>query len=162
MHFDAFAFFISILNFGVMFVLFNQVVIVPMEEAVALRRKKVTARLDEIRDTLVKAQKLESEVKEQYSKLDGEKVDMRQATEHEIARVKEHTAEQAQKDAEHLVAKTRRESEKVRQDALVALNRQLTERALDKVEGLISKAFDQKAQGASAQYVLEKAVQRAS
>lgn len=50
MEFDAFGFFISILNFGVMFALFYHVVITPMEEAVVVRRKKVTSRLDEIRE----------------------------------------------------------------------------------------------------------------
>ena len=61
MEFDAFGFFISILNFGVMFALFYHVVITPMEEAVVVRRKKVTSRLDEIRGTLAAAEKLESE-----------------------------------------------------------------------------------------------------
>ena len=77
MEFDAFGFFISILNFGVMFALFYHVVITPMEEAVVVRRKKVTSRLDEIRGTLAAAEKLEAEVKSQYSKLEAEKAEMR-------------------------------------------------------------------------------------
>lgn len=160
MEFDAFGFFISMINFLVMFFLFYHVVITPMEGAVALRQRKVTSRLDEIRQTMVTAQKLEDEVKSQYAKLDSDRQEMREATEREIARVQKQLAEQSQKDAEHLVAKTRRELEKNRQDTLAALNRQLTDRAMTKVEGLLTQALDSQAQNSSAELMLGKVVQR--
>lgn len=156
MEFDAFGFFISILNFGVMFALFYHVVITPMEEAVVVRRKKVTSRLDEIRGTLAAAEKLEAEVKSQYSKLEAEKAEMRQATEHEIARIQEHLQTESERDAQHLVAKTQRELDKNRLETLAALNRQLTDRAMNRVEGMLSKAMDTQARQASASQVLGK------
>lgn len=156
MEFDAFGFFISILNFGVMFALFYHVVITPMEEAVVVRRKKVTSRLDEIRGTLAAAEKLEAEVKSQYSKLEAEKAEMRQATEHEIARIQEHLQTESERDAQHLVAKTQRELDKNRLETLAALNQQLTERAMNRVEGMLSKAMDSQARQASASQVLGK------
>jgi F0F1-type ATP synthase membrane subunit b/b' len=162
MEFHAFGLFVSVLNFGLMFLLFNFVVIVPMEKAIELRQKKINARLDEIRATLAQAQKLEAEVKGQYVKLDSDKQEMREATEREIARVQKQLAEQSQRDAQHLVAKTQRECEKNRLDTLAALNRQLTDKAMDKVESILSKALDAKAQTSSAELVLNKAVKRAS
>jgi len=156
MEFDAFGFFISILNFGVMFALFYHVVITPMEQAVVVRRKKVTSRLDEIRGTLAAAEKLESETKSQFAKLEAEKAEMRQAAEHEVARVQEQLTTNAERDAQHLVAKTQRELDKNRQETLAALNQQLTDRAMQQVESLLSKAFDKQAQQASAVQVLGK------
>ena len=156
MEFDAFGFFISILNFGVMFALFYHVVITPMEGAVVLRRKKVTSRLDEIRGTLAAAEKLENETKSQFAKLEAEKAEMRQAADHEIVRVQEHLLSTTERDAQHLVAKTQRELDKNRLETLAALNQQLTDRAMDRVESLLSKAFDKQAQQASAVQVLGK------
>lgn len=156
MEFDAFGFFISILNFGVMFALFYHVVITPMEEAVVVRRKKVTSRLDEIRATLAAAEKLESETKSQFAKLEAEKEEMRQAADREIARVQEHLTTNTERDAQHLVAKTQRELDKNRLETLAALNQQLTDRAMEQVETLLSRAFDKQAQQASATLVLGK------
>ena len=158
----AFGLFISVLNFGLMFLLFNFVVIVPMEKAIVIRQKKITARLDEIRATMAQAQKLEAEVKSQYVKLDSDKQEMLEATEREIARVQTQLTERSQRDAEHLVAKTQRECEKNRLDALAALNRELANQAMAKVEGILVKVLDTKAQTASAELVLSKAVKRAS
>ena len=162
MEFHAFSFFISLINFMAMFFLFYHVVIVPMEGAVALRAKRVQSRLDEIRQTLSEAQRLEAEVKEQFARLEGEKQEMREATEREIVRVKEHHLAQAERDAKHLVEKTQRELERNRQEVLAALNRQLTDRAMEKVEGLLSKAFDAQAQEASAEAVLGKVASHAA
>lgn len=159
MEFDAFGFFVSILNFGVMFALFYHIVITPMEDAVVVRAKKVTGRLDEIRGTLSAAEKLENEMKSQFAKLEAEKAEMRQAAEHEIARVQESIASNAERDALHLVAKTERELEKNRLESLAALNQQLTERAMARVETLLSKAFDSQARQASASQVLGKVAQ---
>lgn len=156
MEFDAFGFFISILNFGVMFGLFYHVVITPMEEAVVVRRNKVTSRLDEIRGTLAAAEKLENETKSQFAKLETEKAEMRQATEHEIARIQEHLQTETERDAQHLVAKTQRELDKNRQEVLAALNQQLTDRAMSQVETLLSKALDSQAKASSATAVLGK------
>ena len=161
MEFDAFGFFISIINFGVMFVLFNYVVILPMEGAVALRGKKVQTRLDEIRLILSQAQKLEADVQQQFTRLDGEKQEMREAAEREIARVQKHLLTESERDAEHLVGKTARELEKNRVEALAALNRVLAKQAMLRVEGLLSKAFDGQAQQASAEAVLGKVAQHA-
>ena len=160
MEFDAFGFFISILNFGVMFALFYHVVITPMEGAVALRRKIVTSRLDEIRGTLAAAQKLEAEVKSQFAKLEDEKAEMRQSADHEITRVQAHLKSESERDAAHLVAKTQRELEKNRLETLAALNRQLTDRAMTRVETLLSQAFDSQAKQASASQVLGKVAPR--
>lgn len=156
MEFDAFGFFISILNFGVMFALFYHVVITPMEEAVVVRRKKVTGRLDEIRGTLAAAEKLENETKSQFAKLEAEKEEMRQAADREIVRVQENLTTNTERDAQHLVAKTQRELDKNRLETLAALNQQLTDRAMEQVESLLSKAFDKQAQQASATQVLGK------
>ena len=162
MEFDAFGFFISIINFGVMFALFYPIVIGPMEEAVQLRQKRVQGRLDEIRLTLAEAKRLEGETEELIGKLDAERDEMTRATEAEMARVREQLASDAQRDAEHLVAKTRRECEKNRQDTLAFLNQQLADLAMSKVESVLSGAFDSQAQVASAQSVLGKVVNRAS
>lgn len=156
MEFDAFGFFVSILNFGIMFALFYPIVIKPMEEAVVLRRKKVSSRLDEIRRTLAAAEKVESEVKSQFAKLDAEKEEMRASADHEIARVQKHLQSEAERDAQHLVAKTQRELEKNRLETLAALNRQLTDRAMLRVETLLSQALDSQAKQASATQVLGK------
>ncbi|MBS2038660.1 ATP synthase F0 subunit B [bacterium] len=156
MEFDAFGFFISILNFGVMFALFYHVVITPMEEAVVVRRKKVTSRLDEIRGTLAAAEKLEADVKSQFSKLEAEKAEMRLSTEHEIARIQEQLQTNTERDAQHLVAKTQRELDKNRQETLAALNRQLTDQAMSRVESLLTQALDSQAKASSASTVLGK------
>lgn len=162
MEFDAFGFFISIINFGVMFALFYPIVIGPMEEAVQIRQKRVQGRLDEIRQTLSQAKKLEAETEELIGKLEAEKEEMTRATDAEIARVREQLASDAQRDAEHLVAKTRRECEKNRQDTLAFLNQQLADLAMSKVEAVLAGSFDSQAQAASAQNVLGKVVKRAS
>lgn len=161
-HFDAFGFFVSLINFGLMFVLFFQVVIAPMEDAVARRQRKVTEQLDDIRLTLAHAEKIESQVKEQFARLEDEKQEMTNATEREIARVREQLIGTAEKDADHLVAKTRREGEKNRQETLAFLNQQLADQAMSKVEGILAKAFDAPAQEASVESVLGKVGQRAS
>ena len=159
MEFYAFGFFVSILNFGLMFTLFYQVVVLPMERAVALRQQKVTSRLEEIRVTLSTAQKLEDEVKTKFSKLDAEKEEMRQAAEHENARIQKHLESEAERDALHLVGKTERELEKNRLETLAALNRQLTDRAMERSETLLTQAFDSQAKQASASLVLGKVAQ---
>jgi F-type H+-transporting ATPase subunit b len=161
-HFDAFGFFVSLVNFGLMFVLFFQVVIAPMEDAVAKRQRKVTEQLDDIRLTLAQAEKIEAEVKAQFARLEDEKQEMTEATNREIARFREQTLSTAEKDAEHLVGKTRRECEKNRQETLAALNQQLANQAMSKVEGLLAKAFDAQAQDASVENVLGKVGQGAS
>jgi F0F1-type ATP synthase membrane subunit b/b' len=161
MEFNAFGFFISIINFGVMFVLFYYVVIGPMEDAVALRQRRVTTRLDEIRQTLTEAQKIESETQAQFAQLEAEKADMRASTEREIARVRASISEQAARDAEHLVAKTRRETERTRQEALALLNRKLADKTMARTQELLAGALDAPAQEASAQGVIGKLVTRA-
>ncbi len=160
--FHAFSFFISVINFGVMFFLFYHVVIGPMEDAVALRQKRVQARLDEIRKTLLEAQSIKDTVAAQVAKVEVEKQEMREATEREILRVQEQLSSKSARDAEHLVAKAGREAEKNRVDTLAALNRQLTGKALSKVEGLLTQALDNQAQQASAQLVLGKVGNRAN
>lgn len=162
MEFDAFGFFISIINFGVMFALFYPIVIGPMEEAVEVRQKRVEQRLDDIRQTLAEAKRLEAETETLIGNLEAEKQEMSRATEEEIARVQQQLSSTAERDAEHLVAKTRRECEKNRQDTLAYLNQQLANLAMSKVEAVLSGAFDSQAQAASAQSVLGRVVKRAS
>lgn len=161
MEFNAFGFFISVINFGVMFFLFYYVVIGPMEDVVALRERRVTARLDEIRQTLADAQRIEAETQAQFASLESEKGEMRAATEREIARVRAQLAEQAARDAEHLVAKTKRETDRTRQEALALLNRKLADKTMARTQELLAGALDAPAQEASAQGVIGKLVTRA-
>lgn len=159
--FHAFSFFVSIINFGVMFFLFYHVVILPMEDAVAVRQKRVQARLEEIRKILSEAEKLKSEVEAQVSRLDLDKDEMREATTREIERVRQQLSSKAARDAEHMVAKAGREAEKNRIDTLAEINRQLTARALGKVEGLLVGVLDGQAQQGSVELVLGKVASRA-
>ena len=162
MEFYAFGFFISVICFGAMFFLFYQVVIGPMEDAVAIRARRIQSRLDEIRLTLSQAQKLEAEVQAQFARLDAEKQEMRESADREIARNQDSLREAAERDAVHMVDKAGREAEKNRQEALAAVNKQITEQAMSQVETLLSRALDAQAQQASVSQVLGKVVNRAS
>lgn len=161
MEFNAFGFFISVINFGVMFFLFYYVVIGPMEDAVALRQRKVQTRLDEIRQTLADAQRIEAETQAQFANLESEKAEMRASAEREIARLRTRLAEQSSKDAEHLVAKAHRETERTRQEALALLNRKLADKTMARTQQLLATAMDAQAQEASAQGVIGKLASRA-
>lgn len=156
MEFNAFAFFMALINFIIMFYLFYLIVIVPMEDAVKVRQKRVQVRLDEIRGTLASAQGLEEEVATQFGRLEDDKREMAEAAQREIERVSARIQEQAERDAEHLVAKTRREADKNRQETLAALNRQLAGQAMEEVQRMLQRAFDSQAQEASASTVLGK------
>lgn len=158
MEFKAFGFIISLLNFLLMFFLFYQVVILPMEQAVQRRRRRVDERLAEIRKTLADAQRLEAEVKGQMTGLEAEKQEMRESAAKEVARVQARFTSDAERDALHLVEKTRREAEKNRQEVLASLNRELADKAMAQTQEMLARAFDQSARESSAQATVSRLV----
>ncbi len=153
---DVFELLISLINFALMFILFNQVVILPMIDAVRVRRLRVQNKLDEIAKVLEEARATEATYKAQFEKLPQEKEELKAAAEREIARTKERMTKEFASDAEHLVGKAEAEADKQRRDALANLREQLSHEALKRAEALLVKVFDKDAKANMAENILTK------
>jgi len=153
---DVFALLISLINFALMFILFNQVVILPMIDAVRVRRLRVQDKLDEIAAVLEEARKTEATYKAQFEKLPQEKEELKSAAEREIARTRERMSKEFASEAEHLVAKARAEAEKQQREALAGLREELSREAMRKAEVLLVKVFDKDAKANMAENILTK------
>jgi F-type H+-transporting ATPase subunit b len=141
--FETFAFAFSVLNFLILAFLFNKVVVLPMVEAVQLRGEKVSLRLEEIGKILAEARKTEAHYQEQFTRLATEEKELRDTNAREIERVTTRIKTQAEADAQHLVAKAKREAEKTRVEALAQLQHEVVVQALSKVEGELRKNLDE-------------------
>lgn len=153
---DIFALLISLINFALMFILFNQVVILPMIDAVRVRRLRVQNRLDEIAKVLEEAKATEATYKSQFEKLPQEKEELKAAADREIARTKERMTRDFASEAEHLVGKAQAEADKQQRDALAGLREELSRAAMQKAEALLVKVFDKDAKANMAENMLTK------
>ena len=133
---------ISSLNFMLLAILFNKIVIESMAVAVRVRGERVTNRLKEIDGILSEAKSTEETYAAQMARFAAEEAEMRATSEREIGRVVERIRSAAEADAKHIVDKARREGEKQRVEALAALQRQLVAQAISQVEGSLRKNID--------------------
>lgn len=153
---DIFELLISLINFSLMFILFNQVVILPMIDAVRVRRLRVQNKLDEIAAVLEEARKTEATYKAQFERLPQEKEELKAAAEREIARTRERMTHEFASEAEHMVGKAQAEAEKQQRDALAGLREELSREAMKRAEAMLIQVFDKDAKANMAENILTK------
>ena len=143
---DIFALLISLVNFSLMYLIFHQVVVVSMIDAVRVRRLRVQSKLDEIKQVLEEARATEATYKAQFERLPQEKEELKSSAEREITRTRERLTKQYAEDAEHIVNKAKAEARKAQLEALADLQAQLSREAMKKAEQMLVKVFDKEAQ----------------
>lgn len=139
---------ISVINFAIMFSLFRLVVIIPMEQAVKLRRQRVALRLKEIDQIAAEALARQEEFEAKFSDVETVLVDIKTASERNLAQAKVKIAEKADAEARYLLEKASVESKSLRRDAEAEVRSRIAAQAVSRAEAILNEALDAGAQNA--------------
>ena len=102
---------VSLANFGIMFILFRLVVIIPMQEAVKLREQRVALRLKEIEEIAEDAEKTKATFEERFGQVDTVLADVKQTSERSLSQAKQRLEERAVAEERYILEKAEAEGE---------------------------------------------------
>jgi F-type H+-transporting ATPase subunit b len=139
---------VSLINFGLMFILFRMVVIVPMEQAVRLREQRVRLRLQEIEQIAAEAKARQEEFSVKFGDLDSVLAEIKDNSERSLARAKMKAEEKAGAEERYMKQKAEAEAESLRREVEAEIRARVTSQALARAEALLGSALDSAAQNA--------------
>lgn len=142
MHFtdeNIFSWIITIINFVILFVLFNGIVIKPMIKAAKERELKADHQLKEAESLYQDALKHKAEYEKLLTSLPAEKEQIGKHAEEEAARIKEYFAEEAVKEANFVREKAGSESDIMRRAATLELQDMASEQSVARARKLLEE-----------------------
>lgn len=137
---------VSVVNFGVMFLLFRLVVIVPMQEAVKLREQRVKLRLAEIDEIAADAKATKAEFEARFGEVDKVLADVKAASDRTLSQTKQSLAEKAESEERYILGKAKAEAESIRREAQATVRARLAADAISKAEASLKERLDSAAQ----------------
>lgn len=143
---DVFSFVISVINFIILMIVFNKAVFEPLIEGVAVKARRVSARIDEIAEIAVSAKKIEEESKKQFGTFAEDEAQLRADMDELIERTATEIRKGAEDEASHLISKARLEADKLRAEAASEIRAQMVAQAIAQVESNLRK-LNSSAQG---------------
>jgi F0F1-type ATP synthase membrane subunit b/b' len=147
---------VSLANFGIMFLLFRLVVIIPMQEAVKLREQRVALRLKEIEQMAQDAEATRAEFEVRFGEVDKVLAEVKKTSERSLAQVQQRLQERAEAEERYVLDKAKAEAVSLKRDAENKVRAQVASSAVARAEALLIEALDSSAQNK----VLTASVQR--
>lgn len=133
---------VSLVNFGIMFILFRLVVILPMQEAVKLREQRVALRLKEIEEIAVEAQRTKAEFQERFGAVESVLAEVKANSERSLTQVQHRLQEKAASEERYILEKARAEAESLRREAEKQVRSRLAATAVARAERMLDNALD--------------------
>ena len=133
---------VSLANFGIMFILFRLVVIIPMQEAVRLREQRVALRLKEIDEIEREAQETKSRFETRFSEVASVIAEVKATADRSLAQVKQRLDEKALAEERYILAKADAEAVSLRHEAQVKVRSIVAGDAVARAERLLETALD--------------------
>lgn len=137
---------VSLANFGIMFILFRLVVIIPMQEAVKLREQRVALRLKEIEEIEREAQETKAQFETRFSEVDTVIAEVKATADRSLAQVKLRLQEKAAAEERYVLEKAQAEAISLRHDTQVKVRSRVASDAVSRAERMLESALDSSAQ----------------
>ncbi|MFA7480247.1 MAG: hypothetical protein WC314_07060 [Vulcanimicrobiota bacterium] len=137
---------VSLANFGIMFILFRLVVIVPMQEAVRLREQRVALRLKEIDQIAKDAEATKADFQEKFGKVDEMIGEVKASSERSLAQAKQKMEERSLAEERYIREKAEAEAKSIKREAEARVRSQLAGGAVSRAEAFLKEALDSNAQ----------------
>lgn len=143
-----FDWFVSLINFAIMFVLFRMVVIVPMEEAVRLREQRVRLRLKEIDEIASEAKAKQEDFESKFGNVDTMLNEIKVSSDRNLAQAKVKIADKAAAEERYVLDKARIEADAMRREVEAEIRSRIAKQAITRAEAILSSTLDAGAQNA--------------
>lgn len=137
---------VSLANFGIMFLLFRLVVIIPMQEAVKLREQRVALRLKEIEQTAKEAEATKADFEQKFGDVESVLADIKETSDRSLSQVKSRLEERAASEERYVLEKAKAEAESTRREAESAVRSKVAGNAVARAEAMLADALDASAQ----------------
>lgn len=137
---------VSLANFGIMFLLFRLVVIIPMQEAVRLREQRVALRLKEIEEIEREALETKAQFETRFSEVDTVISEVKATADRSLAQVKQRLQEKAAAEERYVLEKAQAEAVSLRHDTQVKVRSRVAGDAVSRAERMLESALDSSAQ----------------
>lgn len=137
---------VSLANFGIMFILFRLVVIIPMQEAVKLREQRVALRLKEIDQIAKEAEETKASFQEKFGRVDEMVAEVKATSERSLAQAKQKLEERAVAEERYVREKAEAEAKSIKREAEARVRSRVAEGAVARAEALLKEALDSSAQ----------------
>lgn len=137
---------VTAVNFGVMFMLFRLVVIVPMQEAVKLRGQRVRLRMKEIAGMAEEAQAKQASFEEKFGNLEQVVADVKENAERSQAQARAKIEAKAEAEERYLLEKAKAEAEALIRETQDQIRSEVTSRAVARAEEILNDVLDASAQ----------------
>ena len=139
---------VSVVNFAIMFSLFRLVVIVPMEQAVRLRRQRVSLRLKEIEAIRVEAEAKQAEFQEKFGNVEAMLSEIKVNADRSLAQARGKIEEKAEAEERYVLDKARAEAESLRREVENEIRARVAAEAVARAERILTSSLDAGAQNA--------------
>ena len=133
---------VSIANFGIMFILFRLVVIIPMQEAVKLREQRVALRLKDIEKISKDAKETKETFQARFGQVDTVIAEVKEASDRSLAQAKQRLEERAEAEERYILEKAKAEADALKREAEVRVRSQVADKAVARAEVLLNFALD--------------------
>lgn len=143
---EVFNWLVSLINFGIMFVLFRLVVILPMQETVKLREQRVALRLKEIAKISEDALATKETFQARFGEVDSVLAEVKETSERSLAQVKQRLEEKAEAEERYILEKAKAEAEAIKREAEAKIRSQVAQKAVERAEALLNFALDANSQ----------------
>lgn len=137
---------VSVLNFGIMFILFRLVVIEPMFEAVALREKRVVDQLAEVDEIMTEAEELQSRYQARMNTLEDELAEIQSLQNNTLERSKNRILDKTETEVAHIIEKAELEAENIMRQMRAEMSQRVAGDAVAKARELLEKTINKKTQ----------------
>ena len=139
---------VSVVNFAIMFSLFRLVVIIPMEQAVRLRRQRVSLRLKEIEAIRVEAEAKQAEFQEKFGNVEAMLSEIKVNADRSLVQAKGKIEEKAEAEERYVLDKARAEAESLRREVENEIRARIAAEAVAMAERILTSSLDAGAQNA--------------
>lgn len=139
---------VSVVNFAIMFSLFRLVVIIPMEQAVRLRRQRVSLRLQEIESIKAEALAKQAEFEEKFGNVEAMLSEIKVNADRSLAQARVKIEEKAEAEERYVLDKARAEAESLRREVENEIRARIAGEAVARAERILNNSLDAGAQNA--------------
>ncbi|MCE7872295.1 hypothetical protein DYH09_18210 [bacterium CPR1] len=134
---NLFSWIVTLINFGILYFLFNAILIQPMIQAAKEREERARSKIDEAESLYQDALKLKAEYEKLLSSLPTEKEQIARHAEEEGGRIKEYYQEEAVREANWVRQRSGSEAEILRRQATIELQDLASEQSVARARKLL-------------------------
>jgi len=137
---------VSLANFGIMFILFRLVVIIPMQEAVKLREQRVSLRLKEIEQIADEAEETKAKFQKRFGEVESVLAEIKENSQRSLSQAEQRLEEKAASEERYILEKAEAEAAALKREAEERVRSQVAARAVEKAESFLKSSLDASAQ----------------